>query len=140
MDVERNLKIIFEILYRIMPGIIIIVAALVIYFFFNAELFKTLAKLLVPLVLFASGLAGSYAFRKRKQKKLVYDNGRPEVTITINYFTLFWHDALVFLTPSAILIAAYWFKGSVGYFDLLSAALAMTGLYLSELIYKRKIV
>lgn len=139
MDSEKNLKVLLEVINWAMPTLILIIAGLVVYFFFNEEALKSFIKLLVPITIYSSGLGITFFVRKRKDAKMKADQG-PEVKITLNYFTFFLHDVLVFVTPSLILIVAFWLKGEVTYFDILYSGIALTGLYLSELIYKRKIV
>jgi len=123
-----------------MPALIILLAGAVIYFFFNAESLREFINLVVPIAIYAAALSTSFVVRKRKEKRLASDGDSSEITIRINYFTFFWHDALMFCTPAAIIIAAFLLKGEVTYFDILYSAIAMTGLYLSILIYKRRII
>jgi|GEM_PF-5129068 len=137
-DNEKNLQLLLAAINWIMLPLILIIAGMIVYFFFNQEILRAFIKLLVPVVIYSSGLGITFWVRKRKAAKMKEDQG-PEVRITLNYFTFFWHDALVFITPSIIIIAAFWLRGEVTYYDILYSGIAMTGLYLSELIYKRKI-
>lgn len=140
MDSERNLQILIELINKIMPALVILAACVIVYLFFNAELLKEFINLIVPITVYAIALYASYYFRSRKNKRMIREENNSEITIRINYFTFFYHDALVFCTPALIILAAFWLKGEVTYFDILYSAIAMTGLYLSVLIYKRKII
>lgn len=117
----------------------VVIGALVIYYFYNKELFEQLGRLLFPLLLYGIALSFVYLMKQKKQKKLIEDNGSPEVTITVNYFYFFWHDLLIFGTPSLMLIGTYWYRGQVTYWDIVLSAIALVGLYSSSIIYKSRI-
>jgi len=123
----------------LMPLIMVVIGALVIYYFYNKELFEQLGRLLFPLLLYGIALSFVYLMKQKKQKKLIEDNGSPEVTITVNYFYFFWHDLLIFGTPSLMLIGTYWYRGQVTYWDIVLSAIALVGLYSSSIIYKSRI-
>ena len=126
-------------LYAIMPGVIIIIAGIIILFFFNEEALKSILKLVVPLALYLSGIGAALVIRKKKSKIIKADSGgTDQTTIYVSYMAFFWHDVLVFATPCIIILAAYFVKGQVEIFDILASAIAAGGLYLSELIYRKK--
>lgn len=139
MDGDKNLKALLDFLYAIMPGVIILAAGFIMFWFYDAETLRVALRLLLPLVLYLSGVGGAFVIRKRRSEIRKSDaGGTDQTTITVSYMALFWHDALVFGTPCLIILAAYCLKGQVELFDIVASAIACCGLYLSELIYRKK--
>lgn len=137
MDGQKNLEVTLELIDRIIIPVILIVAGVILYYLYQAQYLQQLIEMVVALGFYCCGLGLAYWARNRKKKRLAEQNGSQEVQININYFSFFWHDCLLFLTPAAIILFIYWFKGEVGWADVGASAICFVGLYLSELIYKR---
>ncbi len=135
---EKITKIFFDVLYAIMPTGIIVITGLIFYFNYNDQFLENLMSFIFPVLFYVICLLICFYYRRHKKKKIIAENGSQEIYIVINYFSLFWHDMLLFLTPCIIIILAYWVKGQVDIIDIVSSAIAAIALYLSELIYKNK--
>ncbi len=138
MDADKNLALLLNFIYAIMPGVLIIIAGAIVLFFFNEEALKSILRLAIPLALYLSGIGAALVIRKRRSKAAkAYSGGSDQKTIYIGQMALFWHDALVFGVPCLIILSAYFINGRVEIFDILASAIACVGLYLSELIYRK---
>lgn len=135
---DKILKFIGVIFNNIIAWFFVAVACIIIYLFYHPEYVKDLIKILVPLLIYCLGLVISVKYRQTQKKRLEGNYGSSEETIVVNQVDFLKHDLLMFLTPLAILAAAYFLNGEVQKNDIISSAIALCGLYLSELIYKRK--
>ena len=137
MDGQKNLEVVLELIDRIIIPVILVIAAVVLYYLYQAQYLQQFIEMVVALGFYAGGLGLAYWARNRKKKRLAEQNGSQDIQINISYFRFFWHDCLIFLTPAAIILFIYWFKGEVGWLDVCASGICFIGLYLSELIYKR---
>ncbi len=137
MDPEKNWEILFEILYKIVPPIILVLSLVFIWFFYDEKILIEIIKFLTPIAIFMFGFYLSFLYRKKKNKIIKKENGSNEVTITLRYTKLLIHEALIFLTPSIIIISSFWMRKEISIIDIVNAIIAFIGLYCSKLIYKR---
>lgn len=139
MDADKNWEALLNFLYVIMPGVIIILAGIIMIYYYNEEVFLTILRLMIPMALYLSGIGASFVIRKKKSKVIKADSGgTDQTTINISYMKFFLHDVLTLGTPATIILAAYFIKGEVAMFDIVASGIACAGLYLSELIYRKK--
>ena len=139
MDNDKAKEILLNILFFFASWIIIGLAAIAAYFlYYNPELLKQFLAILVVAAFYGWGLIFAFWFRKRKAERLK-KVGQDEATIYLTQFDLFKHDVLIFGTPLLMLGIIYLINNEVTGADLINSVVAFIGLYLTSLIYKKKI-
>lgn len=130
---------IYNFVFAAIIWLLVAAAILIIFIYYNFEFFDRLMKLLIPAIFYGTGIALSMFFRRKKDRAMKSAQGSSEITIYLSQFDLLKHDLLMFLTPLMIIAVAYFVKKEVSALDIVYSVIALVGLYLSELIYKRKI-
>jgi hypothetical protein len=138
MTREEIFKKIFDAISAIGAWIVVGIAILIIYFYYNQELYEKLLTFIVPVGFYCIGILFVAWFRKRKNKNLESGGSEIGTSVYITQWQLLKHDLIMFITPLIMIVIAKLYKGEVGGFDALLSAIAFMGLYASEWIYKSK--
>ena len=139
-DREGFAKNLFNIIFNFAAWIFVLVAIIVLYFFFHPELLRQYAMILIPVLIYGCGLIISSWFNNKKKKALEKGQGSAEFNLYINQIDFAKHDLLMFLTPLAIIMAFYWSQGELSGTNIIASAIAFVGLYLAKKIYTKKII
>jgi len=139
IDYEALAKNIFNFIFNIAAWTFVFIAIIVMYFFFKPELLKQYAMILVPVFIYGCGMIISFWINNRKKKVIEKGGGSAEYNLYVSQFDFAKHDLLIFLVPLIIIGIFYWGKRGLSGTDLIASVAAFLGLYLTKLIYKRKI-
>ncbi len=132
-----NLKdLIFNAVFYLMGWIVVLVAGLIIFYFYNQEFFEQYIGALAAVFFYIMGMSWAVWYRSKKEH-IAKNGGDPtEVTLYITYYDMLKYDLAMFLTPLVILIASYLLKGSIGSYEIVYSGIAFIGLYVAGKMIK----
>jgi hypothetical protein len=138
MNKDEILKKLYNLFFGFAIWIIVGIVVLFMYFNFNEELYRQLMLFLLPAGSYCLAILVVIWFRRRKHKRLEEGGSETSSGVYITQWDLMKHDLVMFATPLIMIGITKFVKGDIEGFDIFLSLIALLGIYVSELIYKRK--